>query len=256
MRRYAFLLKELVKRDFQGRYAGSLLGFLWSFVQPLWLLVLYSYVFGTVMKISLVGERTDNFGLFLFAGLLPWMAIQEGVTRGTTAVTDNSELVKKLSFPSEILVAAVVLAALLHEAIAAGLFILVLVLIGGFDPAGLALLALALPLQVALTCGLGLLLAPLHVFFRDTAQLFGMLLSGWFFLTPIVYPLDLVPPRFRGVIELNPLTALVDLYRRALLGGKGGPVPGLAGLVLFAAVLALAGLWLFRRLRPTFADEV
>jgi lipopolysaccharide transport system permease protein len=256
MRRHAFLLKELVKRDFQGRYAGSLLGFLWSFVQPLWLLGLYVFVFGTVMKISLVGERTDHFGIFLFAGLLPWMAIQEGVTRGTTAVTDNSELVKKLSFPSEILVAAVVIAALLHEAIAAGLFVLVLLLMGALDPRGLPLLALAVPLQLALTFGLGLLLAPLHVFFRDTAQLFGMLLGGWFFLTPIVYPLDLVPERYRGAIELNPLTALVDLYRRALLGGKGGDVPGLLGLVLVAAVLVVAGLWLFRRLRPAFADAV
>lgn len=256
MKHHVFLLKELVKRDFQGRYAGSVLGFLWSFVQPLWLLLLYSFVFGTVMKISLVGERVDNFGLFLFAGLLPWMAIQEGVTRGTVAITDNAELVKKLSFPSEVLVGAVVVAALLHETIAAVIFAVVLVVLGDLDPAGLPLLLLAVPLQVGLTLGLALLLAALHVFFRDTAQVVGMVLGGWFFLTPIVYPLDLVPERYRPLIELNPLTALVDLYRQALFGGKPGPIPGLAGLAAVAAVLALGGYWLFRRLRGAFPDEV
>jgi len=256
MGRHLFLLKELVKRDFQGRYAGSLLGFLWSFVQPLWLLGLYSFVFSTVMRVSLVGERTDNFGLFLFAGLLPWMAIQEGVMRSATAITDNANLVKKLSFPPEILLAAVVLAALLHEAIAAAVFVLVLTLIGALHPASLVLLVLAVPVQVLLTFGFGLLLAPLHVLFRDTAQLIGMVLGGWFFVTPIVYPLGLVPERFLPLIELNPLTALVGLYRQALLGGGLQLTLPVAWLVLFSLLLSAAGLAIFRRLRTTFADEV
>ena len=118
-RHHLFLLKELVRRDFQGRYAGSALGLVWSFVQPLWMLLLFTFVFSTVMKIPLAGARTGSFAIFLFCGLLPWMALQEGVLRSSTAITDNSSLVKKLRFPAEILVLAVVLAALLHEAIAA-----------------------------------------------------------------------------------------------------------------------------------------
>lgn len=259
MRQNLFLLKELVKRDFQGRYAGSLLGFFWSFIQPLWMLLLFSFVFSTVMKVSPAGTRTGHFGTFLFCGLLPWMALHEGVLRSSTAITDNSSLVKKLRFPSEILVLAVVLAALLHEAIAGALFLAVLVLLREATWSGLPLLLVALPLQICLTLGLGWLLAAANVFFRDTSQLIGMLFTGWFYFTPIVYPLALVPERVRGWITLNPLTPLVGLYRRALLGGFGGEeirVPGIWGLASVAPILAILGWWVFRRLKPAFVDEI
>jgi lipopolysaccharide transport system permease protein len=256
LRHHFFLLKELVKRDFRGRYAGSLLGFLWAFVQPLWMLLLFTFVFSTVMKIPLVGSRTGHFSIFLFCGLLPWIALQEGVLRASTAITDNSSLVKKLRFPTEILVLTVVLAALLHQAIAAAVFVAALVVLGEFSWGGLPLLLLAVPLQVGLTLGLGLLLAAVNVFFRDTVQLLGMALNIWFYLTPIVYPLTLVPQRFRFWLELNPLTALVELYRQAFLGGEVALVPGAARLALVAAVLVCLGFWVFRRLKPAFIDEI
>src|SRR3954452_19167426 len=143
VRHYLFLLKELVKRDFQGRYAGSLLGLVWSFVQPLWTLLLFTFVFSTVMKISPVGIRTGHFSIFLFCGLLPWMALNEGVVRSATAVTENAGLVKKLRFPSELLVVSVVLGALLHEAIAGVIFLIVLALLGELTCGGLPLLLMA-----------------------------------------------------------------------------------------------------------------
>lgn len=256
MRHHLFLLKELVKRDFQGRYAGSALGFFWSFVQPLWLLGLYWFVFGEVLEVAPGGQaRTESFALFLFAGLLPWTAIHEGVLRGTTAVTDNAALVKKLSFRSELLVLAIVLAALLHEAIALCVFAVVLAVAGELVPASLGWLLLAVPVQAALTLGLGLLLAAVNVFFRDVAQVLGLVLNAWFFLTPIVYPLEWVPVAIRPALEANPLTALVALYRRALIGGD---LPGLAlvALLLVAALVLAAGLALFARLRPSFVDEI
>lgn len=256
MPRHVFLLKELVKRDFRGRYAGSLLGFVWSLVQPLWLLVLFTFVFSTVLRISPMGERTESFAVFLFAGLLPWMAIHEGVQRSSTAITDSAALVKKLSFPSEILVLAVVLAALLHEVIAVGIFVVALAVTGELSPATLPLLLVALPLQTAIALGLGLGLASVHVFFRDTAQVLGLLFNAWFYVTPIVYPLELVPERYRFLIEANPLTPLVGLYRQAFLGPDVVPERGVLWLALFAAVLFAAGLLLFRRLRPAFVDEI
>ncbi len=256
VRHHFFLLKELVKRDFQGRYAGSLLGLVWSFVQPLWMLLLFTFVFSTVMKITPVGIRSGNFAVFLFCGLLPWMALNEGVVRAATAVTENASLVKKLRFPSELLVLSAVLGALLHEAIAGVIFLVVLVLLGEMSWGGLPLLLLAVPLQIALTLGLGLLMGSINVFFRDTAQVLGMALTGWFYLTPIVYPATLVPSRLQAWIGLNPLAALVGLYRQALLGGELALVPGTAGLALTAAVLVSAGFWLFRSLRPAFVDEI
>jgi lipopolysaccharide transport system permease protein len=251
-----FLLRELVRRDFQGRYAGSLLGFVWSFVQPLFLLGLYYFVFGTVLKVRLEGEGTASFGLFLFAGLLPWMAVQEGVSRGTTAVTDNAVLVKKLTFPSEILVLAVALAALVHEGIAALVFLVAVALLGQLAPGSLPWLLVALPLQMGLTLGLGLLLASLNVLFRDISQILGMVLMAWFFLTPIVYPMSQVPEWLQPWIAANPLTVLVSLYRLAFFGGELVPPWQVAGLVVVSLGCCVGGLALFRRLKPTFVDEI
>ncbi len=257
LKRYGFLIGELVRRDFKGSYAGSLLGFLWSFVTPLSQLVLFTFVFSTVLKVSPVGERTDSFAIFLFAGLLPWMAIQEGVSRATTAITDNAQIVKKLSFPTEILVLVVVLSALIHEAIAAVAFFVVLAIHGGLQWAGLPLLLAILPVQFALTLGLGLALAPLHVLFRDTAQFLGVAFQFWFYLTPIVYPLGMIPVRYRFWLDLNPLTALVGLYRRALLGSSTHvSMAFLVALVVVSVAILGIGFLIFRRLRPTLADEI
>ena len=257
LRQSLFLLGEFTRRDFKGRYAGSGMGFLWSFVQPLWSLALFTFLFSTIMKVSPgIGERTDNFAVFLFCGLLPWMAMQEGVLRGTTSITENAPLVKKMSFPSGLLVWAVVLAALLHEAIALGLFLVVLAVTGQLSLSGLWMLLIAVPLQVALTAGLGFLAAAVNVFFRDTAQINGMVLQGWFYLTPIVYPLRLVPDRFKGTLELNPLTAMVTLYREALLGGRFPSLGLLTPLIVASVTAMLVGIIVFHRLKPVFADEI
>jgi lipopolysaccharide transport system permease protein len=252
-----FLLGEFTRRDFKGRYAGSVMGFLWSFVQPLWSLALFTFLFSTVMKVSPgIGERTEHFAIFLFCGLLPWMAMQEGIIRATTSITENAGLVKKMSFPSGLLVWAVVLAALLHEAIALGLFLVVLGVMGELTLSGLWILAIAIPFQVGLTAGLGFLAAAVNVFFRDTAQINGMLLQGWFYLTPIVYPLSLVPEVFAEYLVLNPLTVLVVLYREALLGGVMPPLASLTPLVVATLVSLFIGIAVFRRLKPVFADEI
>lgn len=253
---HLFLLSELTRRDFKGRYAGSVLGFVWSFVQPLWSLVLFTFLFSTVLKISPVGERTDNFAIFLFCGLLPWLAANEGIARSATAIVDSAALVKKMNFPSEVLVLAVVLAALLHEAIAAVVFLVVLLITGEFAAGGLPILLVVVPLQILLTTGIGLFVAALQVFFRDAAQINAMVLQGWFYLTPIVYPLGLVPERYRWVLELNPMATVVGLYREALLGGSLPPVGTLLPLLIAAPAAMFVGWLFFRRLKPAFADEV
>lgn len=177
--------------------------------------------------------------------------------RSATAITENASLVKKLNFPSELLVLAACLAAILHEAIAAGIFVLVLLGLGEFSWQGLPLLLVALPLQVAMTLGLGLLLSSVHVFFRDTAQVLGMVFTGWFYMTPIVYPLKMIEGKvFEPWILWNPLTTLVSLYRSALLGGDLTEVRGVVPLALLAGGLLALGLSLFRSLKPAFADEI
>ena len=256
MWKHTFLLRELVRRDFQGRYAGSLLGFLWSFVQPLWQLALFSFVFATVMQIPLTGERTDNFAVFLFCGLMPWLALNEGVLRSSTAITDNASLVKKIQFPAELLVLAVVLGAVVHQLIATAVFVVILAWLGQLAWTSLWIIVLVLPVQIALTLGLGFFLATVHTFFRDVAQVVGMVLMAWFYLTPIVYPLSLVPEEYRSFLALNPGTPLVALYRQAFLGGELGGWGGPIYLTAVAIGVLVLSWVLFRRLKPAFADEV
>ena len=253
---HAFLLRELTRRDFHGRYAGSLFGFAWSFVQPLWQLLLFSYVFSLVLRVPVTDGGSDRFWVFLFAGLLPWLAVQEGVMRGATAITENASLVKKHRLRAEVLVLSVVLAALVHEGIAAVVFVAVLAMLGELVLAGVPWLLLALAIQLVLTCGLALLVAALQVFVRDTAQVLGMLLSAWFYLTPIVYSLALVPERLRWIADFNPLTAVVGLYRAGLYGAAPPALPAL-GIATAVAVASLAlGAVVFRRLAPEFGDAL
>jgi ABC-2 type transport system permease protein len=254
--RYRYLLRELVVRDLKVRYAGSLFGFLWAFVGPLWQLALYSIVFSAILRTPLVGEGTRSFPAFLFAGLLPWMAASEGLQRGTTAVVENAHLVKKLRFPSEILVLAVTLSAQVHAAIALLVFFVARLAVGGLHWGALPLFLLGLLCQLAVTYGIALLLAAAYVYMRDIVHGLGLVLSALFYLTPIVYPVALVPERFQWAVDANPLSTVVSLYRTFLLGSLAPSPAGLAALVALAVVLVALGALAFRRLAGGFSDEL
>ncbi len=252
-----FLLRELVRRDFSQRYAGSLLGFAWSFIQPLWQLALLSYVFSIIMRAPLDTEPTDRFWVFLFCGLLPWTAIHEGILRSATVVVEHAEMVKKIAFPAEVLVASVVTTALIHQGITLVVFVGALAVVGELAWTKLFLLPVALAFQVALTLGIGYLVAAVQVYFRDMVQVLGLMMTAWFYLTPIVYPMRMVPEELWGFIRANPLAVLVTLYRYAFLGGDAGRwLSGLVPLVVTTAFFLVFGWRLFRRLKPGFADEI
>ena len=253
---HGFLLTELVRRDLQSRYRGSLFGFLWAFVHPLWQLALLWVVFSVILKVPLTGERTASFPVFLFSGLVPWLAFAEGLQRAATAVVEHSGLVRKLRFPSELLVVSSIVSALIHQFVALGIFAVWQAVAG--EPAWQRLpwLLFGLAAQVALALGFGWAASALQVFFRDVAQGLGIALQAWFYLTPIVYPLSLIPERLRPWMALNPMATTVQAFRTVLLGGPP-PTTG-AALALAGIALATMGLgWaLFRRLRPAFADEL
>lgn len=253
---HGFLLKELVRRDLQSRYRGSLFGFLWAFVHPLWQLALLWVVFSVILKVPLVGERTSSFPVFLFSGLVPWLGFAESVQRAANTVVEHSGLVRKLLFPSELLVVSSVVSALVHQAVALGIFAVWQGVAGEPAWARLPWLLFGVAAQVALALGLGWAASALQVFFRDVAQALGIGLQAWFYLTPIVYPLSLIPERLRPWMSCNPMATTVQAYRTVLIGGPP-PSPG-AAIALGAMALVALGLgWgLFRRLRPAFADEL
>ncbi len=242
-------------RDLKARYVGSVFGPLWAILAPLLWVGIYTFVFSVVLKIPLSGEPAGvNFPEYLLAGFLPWLAIQEGLSRSATTLSDNAVMVKKTVFPKETLVATVVLSAVVNELIGLTLYSLYLVGRGHFSPRWAALAVPLLLLQVLGTYGVGCLLAGLQVFLRDTAQVVGLSLAMMGFLTPIFYPIAIVPARFRWVVAANPLAHLVEAFRdvffRHLLPGGAS----LGYLAFFAAAAAMLGSLLFAKAEPHFAD--
>jgi ABC-type polysaccharide/polyol phosphate export permease len=251
----AFLLKEMVVRDVRARYAGSSLGLAWAFAQPVLWMLLYTGVFALVLRVP-VEAGFASFPEFLMAGLLPWMAIQEGIARSASVLVDNAAMVKKTVFPVETLVLSVVLAAVVNELIALAIFAVYVALVGHLSLAWLALVVPALLLQILMTFGLGCIAATLTAFVRDTAHAVGIALTVVFYATPIVYPASLVPERLRWILQANPVAHLVDLYRRAFtLHALPEAAPALY-LTLFCCAAALLGGALFHRARPHFADLI
>lgn len=249
-----FLLKEMVIRDVRSRYAGSGLGLLWAFAHPVLWMLLYTAVFSVILRVPRP-EGFASFPEFLLAGLLPWMAIQEGIARCATALTDNAPMVKKTVFPLETLVLSIVLAAVVNEIIALALFAVYLAFAGHLS-AWVLLAVPALMLQVALTFGIGCFVATVSTFTRDAIPAVGIALTVLFYATPIVYPASLVPEHLRFLVEANPVAHLVEWYRDAFTRHTL-PSPGSLLFVTAASLgAATLGLALFRRARPHFADLI
>ncbi len=252
------LVRALVARDLRSRYVGSTLGLVWSLAHPLLQLATFTFVFATVLevKVSAAGDVEVPFVLYLACGLFPWLAVQEGVLRSATSLVDNPTLVKRVVFPVETLPVELALAAVVQQLIAT-VVLLALMGILGFPPrAALLAFPALLAAQLLMTIGLGWGLAALHVYFRDTAQMLGVLLPVWFYLTPIIYPYRLVPPFLRPVLAVNPLTPLVEGYRDLLLHGRLPDPVGMAWLLAASLALFALGAAAFSRARGEFADLV
>ncbi len=251
----AFLLKEMVVRDIRARYAGSGLGIAWAFALPVLWMLLYTVVFAVILRVP-VEKSFRSFPEFLMAGLLPWMAIQEGISRSASALTDNAAMVKKTVFPIETLVLSVVLAATVNEAIALAVFAGYLAILGHLSLPWLLLAIPALLLQVVLTFGLGCLAATITTFVRDASHAIGIVLTVVFYATPIVYPISMVPERYRPILNANPIAHLTEWYRRAFTLHVAPDSASVLYLVAFSAAAAVLGTALFFRARPHFADLI
>ena len=248
-------IRIFVNRDIRGRYINSALGLWWAVIQPLALLALYTFVFSRIMSIRFSeSASTGDFALYVFCGLLPWLAVSDALTRSSSVLLEQTPLIKKVVFPSEILPVHLVLSALVVELVGLAVF-LGIVIVGGRLP-GWSLLALPIvvALQFVFMTGLAWLLATFVVYLRDVRQVVGLVLTLWMFLTPIVYPASIVPARYQWVLDVNPMTTIVDAYRAALLDDR---MPALVPLALFAGIafaVFVSGHWVFMRSKRTFAD--
>lgn len=245
------LLVQLIKRDFSARFAGSALGISWAVIQPLTLVALYWFVF-TRIFVRGGGESTSGYVSFLIVGLLPWLGLNEGLVRSTTSIVENSALVRRLTFRSELLIVVPNASALILETIGLALFIGFRLLAGG-SPRTLWLLPFAMLLQFSLQVGIGYFLAAAYVFFRDLLPLLTFALSVIFYLSPILYG---SAGRFDAILAWNPLTPLLGLFRSAILSAALPAVGSLVFLLIVAAAFFAGGLAYFRRAQDTLADVI
>jgi lipopolysaccharide transport system permease protein len=247
------LFVNFLRRELMTRYLGSMTGLAWALVHPLALLGVYWFVFTSVFRAAAFEGK--SFLLFVAVALWPWLAAQEGLQRATVSLAGYAGLIRKVAFPHELVVYASVAATFaLHFA---G-YLAVLVVLWAFgEPVHFDGLLLALPLWLVLAVavvGLGLLLAGLQVFIRDVEHVLMPVLMILMYLTPILYPLTLVPERLRPWVALNPFGWLVERLRAALLDGRLAPRPEDAVALAAALALFFAGRWVFRRLSPQFED--
>ena len=253
MRRKAFLLSELVRRDLSVRYAGSFGGAAWTLLNPLVLCGLYSLVFSLIVRIPPPEGFRGTYAEFLLAGLLPWLGFQDALIQSSTSITNQAHLVKKVVFPLELLVAASVVSALLLQM--AGVVVLA-GLSAGFGAGRIHVIPLlaGVSLEVLLLIGPAFALAAVTVLFRDLTQILGPLLTIAFYLTPILYPESLVPPSLAFGLDANPLRDVAALFRAGLLGLEAPPAGRVLAWAAASCVLGFLGYRFFRRSRTAFAD--
>lgn len=250
------LVSTLVRREVIGRYRGSFMGILWSFFNPVFMLLVYTFVFSVVLKArwSAASDSNTEFAMVLFSGLLVFNMFAESVNRAPALVLANANYVKKVVFPLEILPCVAMGSALFHAAISLIVWLLAHVFLFGFPPiTGLLLPLMLLPL-VLLTTGIAWFLASLGVYLRDVSQFIGIFTMVLMFLSPIFYPASAIPEQYRDLIYLNPLTPVVELTRDVLYWGNT-PDWALWSMNLLASMLvAWFGFAWFQKTRKGFAD--
>lgn len=255
--RYRGFIVGSVRREFESRYRGSMLGAAWTVLNPLAMILVYTVIFSEVMRARLPGvDDKLAYGVFICSGVLTWGLFSEMVGRSLTMFIDNANLLKKLNFPRICLPIVSALNALVNFSIIFALFFGFLAVTGRLPGVALVAMPALLLLQLLFSGGLGMLLGVLNVFFRDVGQLFGIILQFWFWLTPIVYPSSILPESIRRLIQLNPMTALIQSYQNLFLFGRWPVWGDLLPLLVVSIVLCCLALALFRRRSGEMVDEL
>jgi lipopolysaccharide transport system permease protein len=249
--RYRVLIWSLVSRELRARYRGSTLGFLWTFLNPLLLMMIYVLVFSVFMRVQM-----ENYAIFMFVGLLPWIFFSSALLQGTNAVVAGGSLITKVMFPPQVLPAVVVISNLMNYLFSLPVLMALFVFFGMKFSIHLVAFPVILLVQVAFTFALILPLSALNVRYRDINQLIGNILTLWFFLSPIIYPMSSVPESFRTVMKLNPMTVLMLAYQDIFFYNRWPDFTILGGLLAASVLVMIVGARIFEGMRDSFAEEV
>ncbi|MBO4636352.1 MAG: ABC transporter permease [Clostridiales bacterium] len=254
--KYREMIYTMVRKDLRGRYKGSVLGFLWTFINPLLQLVVYYFVFSMIL-----GNNIPKFYLYLFVGLIPWIFFSASLTGGSISIIAQKDLIKKIYFPREIIPISYVTSCFVNMLLSF-VVVIAVVIFSGVMPSILGIICLpAIMLVEYLLClGMALITSALTVYFRDLEHILGIVSMAWMYATPICYPASLVveklPERFVFLYNLNPMTPIVEAYRAVLYEGGIPRMETLLSATALGAVFLIIGIFVFRKLNRNFAEEL
>ncbi|MBS6510105.1 MAG: ABC transporter permease [Clostridiales bacterium] len=249
---YRQMIFSLVKRDLRGRYKGSVFGFLWTFLNPLLQLVVYTFVFSFLLK-----SEIENYYLFLFVALIPWLFFSTAITGGSGSVLHQSGMVTKIYFPREVLPISHVTSAfinMLYSFIV--VFIVIIIARVPVSPVALLYLPIVMIVEYFLALGITMLVSAITVYFRDLEFILSIFMMAWQYLTPVMYSVDIVPEHLMKLFMLNPMTPITIAYRDILYYAKAPDLSTLLLAIGMSAAFMLIGFWAFGKLKKRFAEEM
>jgi len=249
---YFELTYNLAKKDLKVRYKTASLGFLWAILNPLLMMGVLTIVFSMFFRV----KTGSPYSIFVLTGLIPWVFFNLSLSSCTTSVTDNSSLIKKVYFPREIIPISIILANLINFSLS----LIILFLFLFIFTIKLTLLVLFLPivivLQLIFITGISLLTSSLNVYYRDIRYIVEATLLMWFYITPVFYPISMVPERFKAYYFLNPMAGIISSYREVLLDGVFPNIYMFLETSFISIIIFLIGYVVFKRIEPVFADYI
>ncbi len=250
--KYRQMVFSLVRKDLRGRYKGSVLGFLWTFVNPLLQMCIYTVVFSTIMRMGI-----DKFYIFLFVALVPWLFFSSCLQSGATVILQNQDLVKKIYFPRLVLPIAYVTSSFVNMLLSF-LVVFAVLIFTGYGISFYALLYLPLIMLVEYLLGLGITLiaSACTVYLRDLEHILGIVGMAWMYLTPVIYPPEMIPEQYRFFFHLNPMTPIVIAYRDILYYKQAPQLQTLGLAAVLGILVVLFGCLLFNKLQKGFIEEL
>ncbi|MCR4636574.1 MAG: ABC transporter permease [Butyrivibrio sp.] len=249
---YRTMISSLVTRDLKGRYKGAVLGFLWTFINPLLQMLVYTLVFSIIMR-----NGIEDFYMFLFVALIPWMFFSASLNGSATCILSQKEMVNKIYFPREVLPISFVTSQFINMLLSFIVVFLVM-FIGGyvFNPRAIACLPIVMIVEYILALGFSMILSALTVFFRDLEYVLSIATMLWQYLTPVIYSIDIVPEKYRRFFALNPMTYVIVSYRDILYYGRVPKLSNLISTIVIGLITLSVGWCAFYNLQKHFAEEL
>ncbi|WP_331464195.1 ABC transporter permease [Velocimicrobium porci] len=249
---YREMIFSLVRRDLRGRYKGSVLGFLWTFINPLLQLAVYTVVFSFIMRAGI-----EKFYLFLFVALVPWLFFGTCLSGGASCIWAQQDMVKKIYFPREVLPLSFTISQFINMLLSFLVIFVVLVFSGvGINLVALLYLPLIMFIEFILALGTVFIVSALTVYFRDFEYILGIIQMAWMYLTPVLYSMDLIPEEYRSIFKLNPMTPIIIAYRDILYYKQIPHLETLLQASILGIIVLIIGFYIFGKLKRNFAEEL